>query len=1187
MAWQFWIDRGGTFTDIVAVSPAGALTTSKLLSVDPAHYDDAAVHGMRKILGLRTHESFPREHVAAIKVGTTVATNALLERKGERTALAVTAGFGDALRIGTQNRPRLFDLNIVLPDMLYSRVIEITERISAHGEVLTLFDKDRARDQLAAVRREGYNALAIVLMHADRYPAHEKMLERLAHAAGFGQISVSHQVNPVMKIIGRGDTTVADAYLSPVLRRYVDTLQAKTNGAPLYFMQSSGGLAAAARFSGKDAVLSGPAGGVVGALETARGAGYHQVIGFDMGGTSTDVSYIAGEPERAYETSVAGVRLRVPMMKIHTVAAGGGSICGFDGLRLSVGPGSAGSHPGPASYRKGGPVTVTDCNVLLGKIQPEHFPRVFGPNADEPLDRGIVERLFADLVKQTGARSAEALAEDFIAIAVDNMARAIKRVSIEQGHDTTNHALACFGGAGGQHACLVAETLDLDTVIIHPLAGVLSALGIGLARQSATRQQTIEQRLSAESMSHIDGLLEGLAAQARAALGSNGQVTVARRVHLRAEGSDTALMVPWASLAEMMEAFSGAYRQKFGFNPDRPVIICERAEAEASDADAAAVPVLAPCAGTAFEPLAHTRLVSKGAAVDAPVYRREALPPGCDIAGPALIVEANATTMVEAGWRATVIADGHLVLTRDRQSAMARKITTARDPALIEIFNNLFMSIAEHMGAVLQSTARSVNIKERLDFSCAIFDGGGNLIANAPHMPVHLGSMGESVRAVREKHKNMLEGESYVLNAPYNGGTHLPDITVITPVMRQGLAAPVFYVACRGHHADVGGITPGSMPPLSRTIDDEGVLLDNIPLVRDGQFLESELRTLLSGGAHPARNIDQNIADLKAQAAANAIGVQQLLAISDKYGLDVVEAYMGHVQDYAEAAVRRAIGKLKSGTRACPMDDGGLVNVSVAIDPARRQATVDFTGTSPQRPTNFNAPRAICRAAVLYVFRTLIDEDIPLNDGCMRPITLIIPPGSMLDPKPPAAVVAGNVETSQIVCDALYGALGILAASQGTMNNFTFGNATHQYYETIAGGAGAGVAFDGASAVQTHMTNSRLTDPEILEWRYPVTLERFAIRENSGGDGAHKGGDGVVRTIRFNVAMTAAILSGRRLSRPFGLEGGQDGVAGITTVHRSNGAMETLGATASADLQPGDAITIATPGGGGFGKARC
>ncbi|MSO96796.1 MAG: 5-oxoprolinase [Rhodospirillaceae bacterium] len=1194
MGWQFWIDRGGTFTDIVAIAPDGALTTAKLLSDDPAHYDDAALHGMRSIMKLPPGAPFPASNIDAIKVGTTIATNALLERKGEPTALAITAGLGDVLRIGTQHRPRLFDLNIKLPAMIYDQVAEIRERTSAHGEILQEIDRSHARAALASLRASGFKSLAIVLMHADRYPAHEMTLEAIAKDLGFTQISVSHRVNPVMKIIGRGDTTVADAYLSPVLRAYVERLSQQTGGARLYFMQSSGGLAAAERFHGKDAVLSGPAGGVVGVAQTARAAGFDKIIGFDMGGTSTDVSHIAGDFERAYDTMVAGVRLRAPMMKIHTVAAGGGSICQFDGLRLRVGPESAGAQPGPACYRKGGPLTVTDCNVLLGKIQPQFFPRAFGPGADQALDSQVARekfmRLADDISATTGQpRTPENVASDFIAIAVDNMARAIKRVSIEQGYDVTGYALASFGGAGGQHACLVAEALDIATVVIHPLAGVLSAFGIGLAAQSVNKQQTIELPLDEPHLAAIMLVLETLVRTARDELARDvmpGQISITQRLHLRAEGSDTPLAVTWGSLLEMQQAFAVVYRQKFGFAPDSKTIICESADIEAVATHITTPPEAfhPPATANTPSPVARVRLISKGESHDALVHDRAALSVGSKITGPALIAEANATTMVETGWQATVLADGHLILTRENAAAR-RSIGTARDPAKIEIFNNLFMSIAERMGAVLQSTARSVNIKERLDFSCAVFDGDGQLIANAPHMPVHLGSMGESVRVVREKHAaTMTPGDSFVLNAPYNGGTHLPDITVVTPVYLEREAKPHFYVACRGHHADIGGITPGSMPPKSTTINDEGVLLDNVLLVRDGVFQEQFLRALLSSGSSPARNIDQNIADLKAQAAANAIGVNELGSACNAYGRDVVVAYMGHIMDYAEEAVRRAIGKLRSGVRECPMDDGGVIKVAVTIDQASRQATVDFTGTSGQRPTNFNAPRAICRAAVMYVFRTLINEDIPLNDGCMRPITLKIPAGSMLDPKPPAAVVAGNVETSQIICDALYGALGVLAASQGTMNNFTFGDERHQYYETICGGAGAGAAFDGATAVQTHMTNSRLTDPEILEWRYPVVLEKFAIRRGSGGTGRHKGGEGVQRTIRFLSPMTASILSGRRMTAPFGLEGGGEGTPGQTLVRRANGTSETLGPTDSVDVAAGDSMTIATPGGGGFGS---
>ncbi len=1195
MGWQFWIDRGGTFTDIVALSPQGRISTAKLLSVDPSHYDDAAVHGMRAILKLEPSDNFPSHQVDVIKVGTTVATNALLERTGEPTAIAITEGLGDVLRIGTQHRPRLFDLNIILPDMLYTHVIEIRERVSANGALIRPLDIAHARAAFSAAFDSGLRALAIVLMHADRFPAHEQQLEIIARDVGFTQISVSHRVSPVMKIIGRGDTTVADAYLSPKLRHYIDSLSAKTNGTRLYVMQSNGGLASPQRLQGKDAVLSGPAGGVVGVGETARAAGYTRVIGFDMGGTSTDVSHIAGKTEWAYETTVAGVRLRTPMMKIHTVAAGGGSICSFDGLRLRVGPESAGSHPGPACYGKGGPLTVTDCNVHLGKIHADHFPHVFGADGKQAIDPTIVKLKLTALAKSISAVTGKSimpakLAADFIAIAVDNMARAIKRISVEQGHDVSAYALGCFGGAGGQHACLVAEALDMSTVIIHPLAGVLSAYGIGLARQSVTRQQSVEQPLNSRTIIDIAAKLDQLVKPTEQELRQDvGQTEIVchQRLHLRSIGSDTALVISFAKIDQMRIQFAERYRAQFGFEPETREIICESIEVEIVQA-ASIQPtsvMLSSHRQQEPQPLETTSLVSKHNSYEAQVYQREELPTGSIVHGPALIIDANSTTVVEVGWQATVAGDGHLILTRHQTGIKPRSLGPERDPARIEIFSNFFMSIAERMGGVLQSTARSVNIKERLDFSCAVFDTDGNLIANAPHMPVHLGSMGESVRVVRLKHAAAMKpGDSYVLNAPHSGGTHLPDITVVTPIFRGHSDKPLFYTACRGHHADIGGLTPGSMPPQSKTIRDEGVLLDNLLLVRDGDFREGLIRELLEGGPYPARSVSQNIADLKAQVAATTIGGTELLQACESFGVDVVCAYMSHIQDYAEEAMRRALGKLNSGTQECPMDDGSIIKVAVTIDHDTRSAVVDFTGTSPQRPTNFNAPRSVCRAAVLYVFRTLIDEDIPLNDGCMRPITLHIPPGSMLDPDASAAVVAGNVETSQIICDALYGALGVLAASQGTMNNFTFGDATRQYYETICGGAGAGPTFHGASAIQTHMTNSRLTDPEILEWRFPVVLEKFAIRTHSGGYGKYCGGDGVERRLKFVEPVTASILSGRRKTRPFGLHGGDDGAAGQTFVQRAGGQIEPLGATASVDIQPGDQITIRTPGGGGYGR---
>jgi 5-oxoprolinase (ATP-hydrolysing) len=1157
--WQFWIDRGGTFTDIVARAPDGRLISTKLLSENRALYEDAAIAGMRAILreqaGLKDGAPFPVEIIGAIKMGTTVATNALLTRTGAPTLLAITQGHADALFIGTQARPRLFDLHIKRAARFYDAVVEVPERVSAQGEVVRALDTDATEARLRAAFAAGVRGIAIVLMHGDRFPAHELRVAAIAQDIGFTQISISHQVNPLMKIVPRGDTTVADAYLSPALRRYVDRIKAHTGGARVLFMQSSGGLAAAEHFHGKDAVLSGPAGGVVGAATTARAAGFERIIGFDMGGTSTDVCRVSGDTfERTLESTVAGLRLRAPMLEVHTVAAGGGSLLIFDGLRFRVGPESAGADPGPACYGKGGPLTITDANVLLGNIDPAHFPKLFGPRGDALLDIAVVRTKFAALAEQVASagavRTPQQLAEGFIALAVDNMARAIRRISVERGFDVTTYTLACFGGAGGQHACKVADALGIATIHIHPLAGVLSAYGIGLAALRTVRTRTVEAACDDPA---VNTHLATLEAEARAVLADQGvsEMTITRRLFLRYAGTDTALGIDAADLGAMQTAFAEKHRAQFGFTMERP-LICERAEVEAAE-------IL-----EAFTPPSP-----------APIPR--------DIVGPAVIPGALATTVVEAGWRGEHRADGGLILRRSAARTTSQVEAGKPDPLRIEIFNNLFMSIAEQMGAVLQNTAQSVNIKERLDFSCAVFDAQANLIANAPHIPVHLGSMGDSVRAVARRHAGMQDGDVFVLNNPYDGGTHLPDITVVTPVFLTGETQPLFYIASRGHHADIGGATPGSMPPSSHTLADEGVLLDNLVMIRGGVFQEDSIRAALSSGPHPARNVAMNLADLRAQAAANAKGAGELKRCVAEMGRATVVAYLGYVQDHAEEAARRIIATLQSGSFSCPTDDGATIKVTVTIDRAARSAVVDFTGTSAQRPTNFNAPSAICRAAVLYVFRTLIADDIPLNEGVLRPITLIIPPGSMLNPAFPAAVVAGNVETSQIICDALYGALGVLAASQGTMNNFTFGNARHQYYETIAGGSGAGDTFDGTGAVQTHMTNSRLTDPEVLEWRYPVLVEEFSVRKGSGGAGKWNGGDGVIRRILFREPMTAAILSGRRSTAPFGLAGGSDAAPGETFVTRSDGSVQRLTATQETQVGAGDTVTVLTPGGGGFG----
>ena len=1187
--WQFWIDRGGTFTDIGARSPDGSLIARKLLSEDPDHYADAAIEGIRRLLEIGRDEPIPAASIQAVKMGTTVATNALLERQGEPTLLVINQGFKDALRIGYQNRPDLFALKIELPEQLYRSVAEVPGRLNADGDELTPLDEDQARRELQAAFDEGLRSVAIVLMHGYRYPDHEQSLTKIANDIGFTQISASHEVSPLMKLISRGDTTVVDAYLSPILSHYVAQVAGELGDTKLMFMQSNGGLTDAKRFRGKDSILSGPAGGVVGAVGTANMASFDKIIGFDMGGTSTDVSHFAGEFERAFDTQIAGVRVRAPIMQIHTVAAGGGSILHFDGARFRVGPDSAGAHPGPASYGKGGPLTVTDANVMLGRVQPEHFPHVFGPQADAPLDAAIVQEKFADLAAEIGSTPAE-VAEGFLKIASENMANAIKQISVQRGYDVTEYALTCFGGAGGQHACAVADALGMETIFIHPLAGVLSAYGMGLAELRAMRERAVEQPLDKDSYANLKTQLQELAAEASQELADQdiapADITISMKVHLRYLGTDTALEIPFGEFAELGPSFNELHRQRFGFvDPDRALVV----EALAVEAIGATEQIMdqpiAVAHKTEPEMLVEVPVTFEGEAQLTAIFDREKLQPGDNILGPAILVEANGTTVVEPGWQSEVTPLGHLILTRAVPRPITFAIGTEADPVMLEVFNNLFMSIAEQMGAVLANTASSVNIKERLDFSCAVFDASGGLIANAPHMPVHLGSMGESVRAViSARGETIAPGEVYALNAPYNGGTHLPDVTLITPVFDATEKELLFFVGSRGHQADIGGITPGSMPPTSKTVEEEGVLIDNFLVVENGTLREQALRDLLASGAYPARNIEQNLADFKAQIAANEKGVQELNKTVAHFSLDVVNAYMGHVKDNAAESVRRVLDQLPDGEFANPIDDGSMIKVAIRVDKKARRAAIDFTGTSPQAASNFNAPKAVARAAVLYVFRCLVQDDIPLNDGCLEPLDIIIPEGSMLAPEYPAAVVAGNVETSQVMTAALFGAAGALAAAQGTMNNFTFGNDQHQYYETICGGTGAGPDFNGTSAVHTHMTNTRLTDPEVLEWRYPVILEAFGIRENSGGEGLFHGGDGVIRRLRFEEDMMAAILSGSRINPPFGLAGGASGLPGKTMVIHQDGSALELGPTDQAEMIAGDVIVIETPGGGGFGR---
>ena len=1198
--WQFWIDRGGTFTDIVAKKPDGSLITHKLLSENPEQYRDAAVAGIRHLLGLKAGEAIRADVVDCVKMGTTVATNALLERKGEPTLLVTTQGFRDALRIAYQHRPRLFDRHIVLPELLYSAVVEARERVGAQGEVLQAIDETILKKELFAQYAQGLRSVAIVFMHGYRYSNHERAAKRIALEVGFTQVSTSHETSPMMKFVSRGDTTVVDAYLSPILRRYVEQVAAEMPGVKLFFMQSSGGLTDAHVFQGKDAILSGPAGGIVGMARTAAVAGIEKVIGFDMGGTSTDVSHYAGEFERELETQVAGVRMRAPMMSIHTVAAGGGSILKFDGERFRVGPQSAGANPGPASYRRGGRLAVTDANVLVGKLQPRYFPKVFGPNADEALSIDAVNIQFNELAGQTG-RSAEVVAEGFINIAVQQMANAIKKISVARGYDVTRYTLQCFGGAGGQHACLVADALGMTKVFVHPMAGVLSAYGMGLADQNVIREQAIELKLSPSALPTIAESLNRLAAAAEAELQrqqvSTGSIITHYRIHVRYEGSDASLVVPFGTLEQIESGFEAAYRLRFAFLMRGKELVVEAVSVEAVIAgETPAEPRHATHEPREVPRREIVRMYSGGQWHDAALVVREDLQPGDIITGPAIIAEKNATTVVEPGWVAALTALDHLVLDRRAERVIKFAAGTTVDPVLLEVFNNLFMNIAEQMGLQLQNTAYSVNIKERLDFSCALFDTAGNLIANAPHMPVHLGSMGESIKTViHENAGKMQPGDVYVLNDPYHGGTHLPDITVITPVYLDTSAQPTFYVGSRGHHADIGGITPGSMPPFSTRIEEEGVQINNFKLVERGGLREAEMLALLKSGKYPSRNPQQNIADLKAQIAANEKGVQELRKMVEHFSLDVVLAYMRHVQDNAEESVRRVITQLKNGNFTLPLDNGAQITVTIRVDIKNRNAEIDFTGTSPQQTNNFNAPTAVCMAAVLYVFRTLVDDDIPLNAGCLKPLKVVIPAGSMLNPNFPASVVAGNVETSTCITNALYGALGVMAAGQCTMNNFTFGNAKYQYYETISGGSGAGgevdadgkavKGFNGTSVVQAHMTNSRLTDPEVLEFRFPVRLESYEIREGSGGAGRWHGGNGGVRRVRFLEPMTASILSNGRLYGAFGMAGGQAGQVGQNIVVRSDGRLETLAHIGQADMQSGDIFEIHTPGGGGFGSA--
>ena len=1197
--WQFWIDRGGTFTDIIGRNPEGKISTHKLLSENPQQYSDAAIQGIRDILSLKSYDQIPLDKIDLIKMGTTVATNALLERNGERTLLAITKGFGDILRIGYQQRPNLFALDIKLPDMLYSEIEEIDERVDIHGNIIKKLDKSGTEVKLKKAFDNGYRSIAIVLLHGYRYKKHENQINLIAKKIGFEQISVSHQVSPLMKIVPRGDTTVIDAYLSPILRRYVNQFEnalgtEKKDKGKLMFMQSNGGLTDAHFFQGKDAILSGPAGGVVGMVKTGEKAGFKKLIGFDMGGTSTDVCHYNGDYERTLETQVAGVRLRAPMMLINTVAAGGGSILHFDGSRYRVGPDSAGANPGPACYRNGGPLTVTDCNVMLGKLNPELFPKVFGKNANQQIDVNIVKEKFNVLAKEISNATKKAVspievAEGFLSIAIECMANAIKKISVQRGYDVSKYTLSCFGGAGGQHACLVADSLGMKKIHLHQYAGVLSAYGIGLADSRTINDLAIELNLNKDIIESLSIQFNNLKKQGREEMVAQNlnseKLRYSSRIYLRYEGSDSALAVRFSEYQKIKSNFENIHKARFGFISPEKLLIVESIQVEVSCPSEHVESKNNKRTKRDTSSLARLNVVMNGDSNPTSFYHRNNISTHDKLIGPAVIIEDTSTIVIEPGWQASINNNFDLILERTEKKQRMSAIGTKVDPVMLEIFNNLFMNVAEQMGTVLENTASSVNIKERLDFSCALFSPTGDLVANAPHVPVHLGSMSESIKTIiRENNKTMMPGDAFLINAPYNGGTHLPDITLIKPVYDKQEKKVIFYVATRGHHADIGGTVPGSTPAYSKHIKEEGILIDNFTLVSKGVFLEEEIYNLLSSGDFPARNIKQNIADLKAQVASAEKGAQELLGVIQNYGLKVVHAYMQHVQDNAEESVRRILDVISDSSFTYKMDDGYQVSVAISVDKKKRSATIDFTGTSHQHPSNFNAPSAICHAAVLYVFRCLVDDNIPLNAGCLKPLKLIIPEHSMINPEYPAAVIAGNVETSQYIVDTLFGALGVVAASQGTMNNFTWGNDRIQNYETICGGSGASAEQNGCSAVHTHMTNSRLTDPEVLEWRFPVRLESFSIRNNSGGDGIHKGGDGVDRRIRFLESMTVNIIAGHRVVPPYGIEGGKPGAVGENYVIHRDAQITELGTKGQIEVVKDDVFVLKTPGGGGYGQ---